>query len=937
MGEREHRDAPSILDLIDARGGKAPRVSLPDAGDAPPELSEVALERRGRFQVLGQIAKGGVGQILKGHDVDLNRDVALKMLRERHLGNHELIQRFVEEAQIGGQLQHPGIVPVYELGLGDDQRPYFAMKLVKGRTLAALLVDRSDPSEDRRRFLAIFEQVCQTMAYAHSRGVIHRDLKPSNIMIGAFGEVQVVDWGFAKVLAQGGVADERRARLDSVDVTRIATVRSTGEGSDSIAGEVMGTPAYMPSEQALGHVDDLDERSDVFSLGAILCEILTGEPPYTAQGMERLTLAAGGKVEEAHARLDACGAERGMVALTKRCLMPLRKGRPRDAGVLSATLTRHMGAAEVRAKRSKLAAIEARREAARVSAETADERALAEQAKVEATKQRSKLERNRARAEHAREVAQSARRSRRLTLMIAGAVVLVLLVAGAGTLWLAGSRAEHARETTQSVDDLLERASLLAGGKSWDEAFAVLAQARGMARVGDLAENALPRVDAAEADMRERQKQLLATDERARKVADFRNRLARIRLGGEDDAAFENLFREFGIDIASSQASMLLARWKELTPDLATALDVWAWERSRGPGRALLLRLADGLDPDRHRKSVRAAIESGDERSLQTLCAGLEVESGDVRTMDLLGYSLLKRFAAKAAADLLRQVQRHHPDDAWVSYHLGLALLKLEYPRVTEALRFFEAALAGQPECDELRAVMEKERAGGSDLDRFRTRLRSERGFGDPNRWFQVDLTWSRVTGRRRLIHVEKRATVEALVSHGGRKFGYGKTCPPLVYPVGTVFVAETFDHDGKMVVQTEALRIGSWPKTEFFVFDEQGRYTKTFIGQQKRAPRVCAECHLAPRGALVYRAPMMDFPNEGYDSRIEIGKAFRNATFVACFIEHQNRGSNLFGPYASMWLSRLAADAAAEKLVGDDRRHYERLSKVHDFLPLLR
>src|SRR5262249_26012042 len=131
-----------------------------------------------------------------------------------------------EEAQIGGQLQHPGIVPVYELGTFPDRRPYFAMKLVKGRTLAALLRERNDPHDDLPRFLGIFEQVAQTVAYAHARGVIHRDLKPSNVMVGSFGEVQVMDWGLAKVLAEGGIADEQERASPPVEESVIRTLRS---------------------------------------------------------------------------------------------------------------------------------------------------------------------------------------------------------------------------------------------------------------------------------------------------------------------------------------------------------------------------------------------------------------------------------------------------------------------------------------------------------------------------------------------------------------------------------------------------------------------------------------------------------------------------------------------------------------------------------------
>jgi eukaryotic-like serine/threonine-protein kinase len=150
------------------------------------------------------------------------------------------------------------------------------MKLVHGRTLAALLAERTQPDEDRPHFLGIFEQVCQTMAYSHARGVIHRDLKPSNVVVGSFGEVQVVDWGLAKVLRAAGAAD-RAAQGRGLDNTML-TVRNGRAANASRAGSVLGTPAYMAPEQARGETDWLDERVDVFGLGVILSEILTGEP-----------------------------------------------------------------------------------------------------------------------------------------------------------------------------------------------------------------------------------------------------------------------------------------------------------------------------------------------------------------------------------------------------------------------------------------------------------------------------------------------------------------------------------------------------------------------------------------------------------------------------------------------------------------------------------
>lgn len=188
----EHGIQSRIL-LRDEQDRKAPLLGK--AGDSFPETT-------GCYRILGELARGGMGRIYKGRDEDLGREVAIKVLRKDFAQRPAMIQRFVEEAQIGGQLQHPGILPVFKLGRAQGKQIFFSMKLIQGQTLAELLEERSDLEDGRLRFLGIFEQVCQTISYAHAHGVIHRDLKPSNIMVGAFGEVQVVDWGPAKVLAR---------------------------------------------------------------------------------------------------------------------------------------------------------------------------------------------------------------------------------------------------------------------------------------------------------------------------------------------------------------------------------------------------------------------------------------------------------------------------------------------------------------------------------------------------------------------------------------------------------------------------------------------------------------------------------------------------------------------------------------------------------------
>ena len=245
--------------------------------------------------------------VLRGRDPDLGRDLALKVLLDHHRDRSDLVDRFVEEAQICGQLQHPGVVPVYELGTLADHRPFFAMKLVKGQTLAALLADAVRPADDLPRFLSIFEAICQTMAYAHARGVIHRDLKPSNVMVGSFGEVQVMDWGLAKVLPKDGPTEGCRRAPGQRD--------GRGHGSGARATATSRRPARCwarrptwPPSRPGARPKPIDRRADVFALGSILCEILTGAPAF-AGGSAIEILRAAGRADTA-AALDPAGALR---------------------------------------------------------------------------------------------------------------------------------------------------------------------------------------------------------------------------------------------------------------------------------------------------------------------------------------------------------------------------------------------------------------------------------------------------------------------------------------------------------------------------------------------------------------------------------------------------------------------------------------------------
>src|SRR5690349_17952606 len=223
-----------------------------------------------RYVELDEIGRGGLGRVARAVDRVLDRTVALKWLLRADAATE---RRVVGEAMVTARLQHPSIVPVYDAGSGRNE-PYYAMKLVAGKSLAELLAEAAT-SDARLALLPSVLAVAQAIAYAHSEKVIHRDLKPHNVIVGAFGETVVIDWGLAKQL---GAAEEAAPAGASVS------------GDQTVAGDVLGTPAYMAPEQARG--EELDERADVFALGAVLYHVLAGRPPYVAGDVEAILALA---------------------------------------------------------------------------------------------------------------------------------------------------------------------------------------------------------------------------------------------------------------------------------------------------------------------------------------------------------------------------------------------------------------------------------------------------------------------------------------------------------------------------------------------------------------------------------------------------------------------------------------------------------------------
>ncbi len=674
----------SVLDVVERTSGSAPKVLPRDApsehGGSPMLLRSEdppALPRwKSNYQVLGEIARGGMGVILKGHDTDLGRDVAMKVLDPGLSRRPEIMQRFIEEAQIGGQLQHPGIVPVYELGLMTDSRPYFTMKLVKGRTLAAQLAERPSSDESQRALLDAFEAVCQTMAYAHSRSVIHRDLKPANVMVGAFGEVQVVDWGLAKVLPTGGTADELRASRTHSSISVIETVRSDPgkPGSKSVVGSVMGTPAYMPPEQARGEVEELDEHSDVFSLGAILCEILTGAPPYLGSHAEAIVAAAAADLGGALQRLESCTGDPALVALTRECLAPARAARPRSAEVVARRVHEHFVAVEERARSAQIEAAEARIQA---------------------------------RAE---------RKARRLTVALAACVLLALVGGGGSWIWIAGRRWQREVETDGKIAAALADAERAREGADWTSALAGIERAKALA-------------DAPEASSSSRESVALLAAEVQREVAEARSREA-LALDGEEllseledvsrpggdlffaadreilDAGFEESFARHGLDPFGSPidaaASELAARAHDL--ELAVFLDEWSsFCREDAERSARLQALAGRLDPDQARGRIRAALAADDVAALRALGAETNARTAPAATSSLLGRALLRKGDHAEAIRLRIQAQQAHPQDFLVAMDLAQAFEASPGDGASHAARHYEAASVLRPRSIEAR------------------------------------------------------------------------------------------------------------------------------------------------------------------------------------------------------------------------------------------
>jgi len=595
-----------------------------------PPPSQIAMESgvqgliAGRYELLEKIAEGGMGIVYRATDRTLMRDVAIKLTKQFQPSDNA-VRRFMEESRISGQLQHPGIPPIHDLGTLPDGRPFLAMKLIKGRTLADMLAQRQ--GLEYLTFMSIFQQICQAMAYAHSRSVIHRDLKPSNVMIGAFGEVQVMDWGLARVMDQQSIQMEGHPESTRDNVSHIHDPR-TGAGSETLTGFLIGTAAYFPPEQASGEKSLIDQRSDVFGLGAILCVILTGEPPYTGPHLEMQ--AKRGKLDDCWQRLDACGAEgefimmvaelkdgkmvgsrgyRGpgpeLVALCKRCLDPEPSKRPADAGdvaqSVAACLSNSIGAAQ---------------------------QAEADRRRAESERQKAELQ---VVEEHKRSVLE--RKKHKWQLGAAAAVFLLALVAGNGAWRSANQRAKASLHRQQADGKALfvidqGRTMLRKAWKTDAENDLLEAKAEARAAVGIAAGGseymqneaaALKREVDARIEQSEKNHELrdalfdvVSPLEMASYKSDEKGQMMAI-IQPSAEEQFALAFRHWGVDLdrvpIKEAYEKLAAQREPVVQEIVAGLDEWCLDRRRHYRPEAewqrLNDLANELDRNEGRKEIR--------------------------------------------------------------------------------------------------------------------------------------------------------------------------------------------------------------------------------------------------------------------------------------------------------------------------------------------
>jgi eukaryotic-like serine/threonine-protein kinase len=628
----------------------------------------------GRFRIIRLHAKGGLGEVFLARDEELNREVALKRIQERFADDGENRARFVKEAEITGALEHPGIVPVYGLGHYAGGRPFYAMRFIKGNSLKDAITRfheeaavGSNPGEQTlafRKLLGRFVDVCNAIEYAHNRGVLHRDLKPGNVMIGRYAETLVVDWGLAKVIGRqdesAGTIPDARERVGPPD-----------DASATTPGSALGTPAFMSPEQAAGRLQDLGPASDIYSLGATLFCLLTGQAPFPKEDPEVVLIQV------------AAGA--------------FRRPRQIDPSVPPALEAICLKA---------------------MSLQPADRYEAVKEMALDVERWMADEPVSVWREPWSKRARRWTRRHRGPVSAAAAALLMATLLGGA----FATIEANRARDEASAVGRALDRADEFAADArlAWRDRL----DASGWERAREAAQAAASRTTGRSPNALRRRASTLAASvdaERAsaREDVELLERLAAVRaakgaLNFEANAEYRRLLAGRGLAVAPTKAAAAAHRpAKRLRDDppilkarLASYLDDWALiliGRSQDlTSAAGLLALARELDPDAWRGRLRDAILQArtpeSRAALGALARAPDVPSQPTASLATLASAVRTAGQPELAIELLSMPHLRLGDDPWIYEELGLALRAVTPPRVEDALRAFTAATTLRPQ-----------------------------------------------------------------------------------------------------------------------------------------------------------------------------------------------------------------------------------------------
>jgi tetratricopeptide (TPR) repeat protein/tRNA A-37 threonylcarbamoyl transferase component Bud32 len=650
LGRIENDDVQaSVASLAAATPDTRQDASL-DSAAILPTVARAATNFAGaRYRRLREHARGGLGEVFVAVDSELNREVALKEIQDRFADHPDARARFLREAEVTGKLEHPGVVPVYGLGVYPDGRPYYAMRFIRGESMQEAIRRFHAPQAQGlqplgfdslyfRELLGRFVAVCNAVGYAHARGVIHRDLKPANVMLGEYGETLVVDWGLARMMDQP--PGEQSTAERPVDLASGSATAPTQ------MGQLVGTPAYMPPEQAEGRLDRVGVASDVFALGATLYCLLTGQAPYGGEDVN--AQAQRGEVVPARQRKASVPA--ALEAVCQKAMAKRSEDRYAKAQALADDVQRWLAGEPVTAWPEPLAV----------------------------------------------KAGRWVRKNRVLASAVAAAVLVALVLGTAGGVWLQEQTKQQRLERLVRQEKAhLQAEAGLAQVQELREQYRFAAAATILSQVRDWAKQADDAELAAAVELTQ------AGLDLARDLDDVRQKAATLAQRETNPARvcaeYARVLAGHGLDVMVGNVAANVDRFQSsaVRKSVVAAVEEWASRETNVRRKVRLLQVANSADePDPCRQAVRDAVAQGNRERLRQLTC--EADQGKLTPSLVLLLASSVGNENEEATAILRRMQLALAHDFWVNFLLGYYLHWHHKPK--EAAECYLVAVALRPD-----------------------------------------------------------------------------------------------------------------------------------------------------------------------------------------------------------------------------------------------